>query len=93
MLKIICLVFLSFVLLQTPAFAVRVNGYTRSDGTYVQSYERSSPNQYKWDNYGPSDYSGQPASQRDNDGDGISNMRDYDDDNDGISDDRDFSQY
>lgn len=28
-----------------------VNGYTRSDGTYVQGYYRSSPNSVKYDNY------------------------------------------
>lgn len=28
-----------------------VNGYTRSDGTYVQGHHRSSPNQYRYDNY------------------------------------------
>lgn len=28
-----------------------VNGYIRSDGTYVQGHYRSSPNQYKYDNY------------------------------------------
>lgn len=28
-----------------------VNGYYRSDGTYVQGHYRSSPNQYKFDNY------------------------------------------
>lgn len=38
----------------SPAIAearVRVSGYYRSNGTYVQSYYRSSPNVYKWDNY------------------------------------------
>lgn len=28
-----------------------VSGYYRSDGTYVQGHYRSSPNQYKYDNY------------------------------------------
>lgn len=28
-----------------------VHGYTKSDGTYVQGYHRSSPNQYRYDNY------------------------------------------
>ncbi len=31
-----------------------VNGYTRSDGTYVQGYYRSSPNSYRYDNYSSS---------------------------------------
>jgi hypothetical protein len=30
---------------------VQVNGYYRSNGTYVQPHYRSSPNAYKWDNY------------------------------------------
>jgi hypothetical protein len=28
-----------------------VRGYFRSNGTYVQSHHRSSPNRTKWDNY------------------------------------------
>ena len=28
-----------------------VRGYYRSDGTYVQPHYRSSPNQYRYDNY------------------------------------------
>ncbi len=31
--------------------AVRVRGYFRSSGTYVQPYYRSSPNSTRWDNY------------------------------------------
>jgi hypothetical protein len=31
---------------------VSVRGYTRSNGTYVQPYVRSSPNAIKYDNYG-----------------------------------------
>ena len=31
--------------------AVRVRGYTRSTGTYVMPYYRSSPNSYRFDNY------------------------------------------
>lgn len=35
-----------------PAFAdTYVNGYTRSDGTYVQPHYRSSPNNTTLDNY------------------------------------------
>lgn len=30
---------------------VSVNGYYRSNGTYVQPYYRSQGNAYKWDNY------------------------------------------
>ena len=77
------------------AYAGYVRGYTRSDGTYVHGYYRSDPDQYKWNNYGPSKSSSDYYSpyNRDNDNDGISNMNDMDDDNDGISDDNDSSQY
>lgn len=37
--------------LSTTAFAYRVRGYYRSNGTYVQPYERSYPNAYRYDNY------------------------------------------
>jgi len=30
---------------------VNVNGHYRSNGTYVDSYHRTSPNQYRHDNY------------------------------------------
>lgn len=41
------------VLLAVPAVAqVSVNGYVRSDGTYVAPHVRSSPNSYQFDNYG-----------------------------------------
>lgn len=33
-----------------------VSGYTRSNGTYVNSYYRSSPNAYKFDNYSYKSY-------------------------------------
>jgi len=74
---------------------VYVRGYYRSDGTYVRPHIRSSPNTYKWDNYGPSRKSSEllnPRS-RDSDRDGIPNYLDSDDDNDGIFDDNDKSQY
>lgn len=36
----------------TPVDAAsRVRGYTKSNGTYVQPYYRSSPNSSKFDNY------------------------------------------
>lgn len=45
------------VMMMLPAGAsyasdVYVNGYTRSNGTYVQPYVRSSPDAYKSNNYG-----------------------------------------
>lgn len=30
---------------------IAVEGYYRSNGTYVKPYYRSAPNAYKWDNY------------------------------------------
>ena len=81
------------LLIPSICLADYVNGYYRSNGTYVEGYERSSPDEYKWNNNGPSEYTGQAPSARDNDHDGIPNMRDHDDDNDGVSDDRDKNQY
>lgn len=37
---------------------VYVNGYTRSDGTYVRSHYRSAPDSSTSNNYGSWDYSG-----------------------------------
>ena len=79
------------------AFAkdVHVKGYYRKNGTYVRPHIRSSPDRYKWNNYGPSKNSTQLMNPklRDNDRDGIPNYQDSDDDNDGIKDDNDFNQY
>lgn len=33
------------------ARTIRVRGYTTSRGTYVNSYYRTSPNRYRYDNY------------------------------------------
>lgn len=45
-----------------------VNGYLKSDGTYVQGHYKSSPNQYRYDNYSSQNntnpYTGQSGSQR-----------------------------
>ena len=74
---------------------VHVDGYTRSDGTYVRPHIRSAPNSTRSDNYGPSTTDAQlmnPTS-RDYDGDGIANHLDADDDNDGKGDDQDSNQY
>lgn len=41
-----------FLLLSTAARAdTWVDGYTRSDGTYVQGHFRSDPDGYRYDNY------------------------------------------
>lgn len=71
-----------------------VDGYTRSDGTYVQGHYRSKPNQYRFDNrnsqtnggYQRDEFSNPGATNRsnpawgsyDNDADGLSNAYDYD---------------
>ena len=76
------LVFLS--LLTIVAQAGTVKGYYKSNGTYVQSYERSAPDNTRSNNYG----SGSGAYYtRDSDKDGTANYLDSDDDNDGVSDD------
>ena len=45
---ILCLFILATI---TPAFAEYVNGYYKSNGTYVNGYNRTSPNSTKFDNY------------------------------------------
>ena len=46
------LLVLALALISSTAFAqVHVNGYTRSNGTYVAPYERSAPNGTVTDNY------------------------------------------
>ena len=78
-----------------PADDVYVDGYFRSDGTYVRPHIRSSPDSSISNNYGPSQYDYQlmnPRS-RDYDSDGTSNYLDYDSDNDGIYDDNDSNPY
>ena len=83
----------------TPSLAlsgdVYIEGYYRSDGTYVRPHYRSAPDGYRWNNYGPSRNRSQLLNPRtrDNDGDGTPNYLDWDDDNDGIADDFDSSQY
>ncbi len=47
-------ILLSMLLIAVAAPALadqHVNGYTRSNGTYVNGYERSSPNSTRLDNY------------------------------------------
>jgi len=74
---------------------VYVDGYYRSDGTYVRPHIRSSPDRYRSNNYGPSQNSRQlmnPRS-RDYDRDGVPNYLDRDSDNDGIMDNYDRNPY
>ncbi len=74
---------------------VYVKGYYRKDGTYVRPHIRSAPDNYKWNNYGPSKNSNElmNPTTRDNDNDGTPNYLDRDDDNDGFNDDNDNNQY
>lgn len=67
-----------------------VNGYYRSNGTYVQGYYRSCPDSDRSNNYGRGKGS---IRQRDYDNDGTPNWQDKDDDNDGIPDNNDRRQY
>ncbi len=54
--QILLAVPLMFGIFTYPAYAyVTVDGYYKSNGTYVNSYVRSEPNAFKYDNYG---YSG-----------------------------------
>ena len=79
----------------SSAFAGWVNGYYRSDGTYVRGHQRSSPDNYKWNNYGPSKSNSELTNPylRDYDRDGTPNLIDKDDDNDRRLDDYDRNQY
>ena len=52
---ILLLVSVSFGFFSSAFAYTSVKGYYRKNGTYVQSYVRSSPNALKYDNYG---YSG-----------------------------------
>lgn len=48
-------IIITAILLSMPVVAMAdqsVRGYTRSDGTYVQGYTRSSPDAYRSNNYG-----------------------------------------
>lgn len=50
------LIVLSLISIASPVMAQQyVNGYYRSDGTYVQPYYRSTPNYTKYDNYSTKD--------------------------------------
>ena len=70
------------------AFAENVNGYTKKNGTYVQGYEKTSPDSYRYNNYGSQSNGG---SQRDeySNGYGATNRSNnswgnYDNNNNGI---------
>lgn len=69
--RLICTLIVIFIFLfSSISFAkdVYVRGYTKSNGTYVHGYHRSSPNQYKYDNYSSqgntNPYTGQKGYQR-----------------------------
>ena len=65
---------------------VWVKDYYQSDNAYVQLHYRSSPDSYKWNNYGPSQNTFELTNprSRDYDRDGTPNYLNFDDDNDGI---------
>lgn len=88
---------LAFIAQTTAAVAqdVYVDGYIRSDGTYVRPHVRSAPDASQWNNYGPSQNSQQllNPNARDYDSDGLSNRYDYNDDGDGFLDDYDANPY
>jgi hypothetical protein len=87
--------FIHIILCHAQARDVHVKGYYKRDGTYVRPHIRSSPDSYKWNNYGPSnsDVELMNPRLRDKDNDGVPNYNDIDDDNDGLHDDIDTRQY
>ena len=74
---------------------VYVDGYYRDDGTYVRPHVRSSPDDSKANNYGPSQNKNElmnPRS-RDYDNDRTPNYLDNDSDNDSLYDRNDKNIY
>jgi hypothetical protein len=49
--KSIILLIVAILVLSTSAFAERVNGYYRKNGTYVQPYQRSTRDNNPYNNY------------------------------------------
>jgi len=100
---LICLFLLSFLfIVSSVAQDVYVEGYYRSDGTYVRPHYRSSPDSYKWNNYGRPSYQQRKewealpvllSYRNDYDNDGVWNQYDMDDDNDSLFDDFDNNPY
>ena len=93
--RLALLIFTLIIMLTGNTLAqVQVQGYYRSNGTYVKPHVRSSPDGDRSNNYGPSYGNNMmSASGRDSDRDGIENRYDNDDDNDSILDNNDRSQY
>ncbi|MBW2063349.1 MAG: hypothetical protein JRJ03_00310 [Deltaproteobacteria bacterium] len=89
---LICTIFFSALALAKDVY---VKGYYRKDGTYVRPHIRSSPDRYRWNNYGPSRNFQELMNPRtrDYDQDGIPNYLDTDSDNDSILDDNDRNLY
>lgn len=61
-------IFAAFLVASSSAMADHyVNGYYRSNGTYVQPHMQSDPNQYRYDNYSSqgntNPYTGQQGTQ------------------------------
>ena len=85
------IIFIMFFILASASIVfagdVWVNDYYRKDGTHVQGHHRSTPDNDRSNNYGPS------KNNHDYDGDGIKNKYDRDDDNDGVNDNQDHRQY
>lgn len=81
----------------SAAFAgdVYVDGYHRSDGTYVRPHVHSSPDNSISNNYGPSQesFGRLYPNSRDYDSDGTANAFDFDSDNDSWGDDYDSNPY
>jgi hypothetical protein len=95
--KLIIMMVVSLFTFSTVALAgdVYVDGYYRDDGTYVEPHVRSSPDDTKINNYGPSqnDYERMNPRTRDYDNDDTPNYQDFDSDNDGLNDDFDDNPY
>lgn len=92
--RALCLLILALAPI-AAAQDVHVDGYYRSDGTYVRPHTRSAPDNSISNNYGPSQNTYQLTNprSRDYDNDGTPNYRDYDSDNDTFGDEYDSNPY
>lgn len=85
------LFFLFPIMAEAKTCVVHVDGYYRSNGTYVPPHVRACPNKTKNDNFGAAKHPGDNPFRRDKDKDRTPNYKDPDDDGNGRTDDVDYA--
>ena len=87
--KIFSVLFLTFSFSSAAVANDFVNGYTRKDGTYVEGYYRSAPDEFRYNNRGSQSNGGSQRDEYSNGGGATNktnqNYNQYDNDRDGIS--------